>query len=96
VRDKRPGSAWSCRPGDKTILDTLEPAVTAFESAIARGDDLEVAWVAAVRAGAAGMRATRDLVARRGLAIRLGERSVGHRDPGAASCLLLLCALGGR
>jgi dihydroxyacetone kinase-like protein len=85
-----------CRPGDKTILDTLAPAATAFEDAIDRGDDLAVAWRAAVRAGAAGMRATRDLVARRGLAMRLGERSVGHRDPGAASCLLLLCALGGR
>jgi dihydroxyacetone kinase-like protein len=79
-----------CRPGDKTILDTLEPAAVAFE------DDLTSAWGATVRAGSAGMRATRDLVARRGLAIRLGERSVGHRDPGAASCLLLLCALGGR
>jgi dihydroxyacetone kinase-like protein len=42
------------------------------------------------------MRSTRDLVARRGLAMRLGERSVGHRDPGAVSCLLLLRALGGR
>jgi phosphoenolpyruvate---glycerone phosphotransferase subunit DhaL len=85
-----------CRPGDKTILDTLEPAATAFEAAIARGDDPAAAWSAAVRAGATGMRATRDLVARRGLAMRLGERSVGHRDPGAASCLVLLCALGGR
>ncbi len=84
-----------CRPGDKTILDTLEPAATALEAAIARGDDLATAWSAAVRAGATGMRATRDLVARRGLAMRLGERSVGHRDPGAASCVLLLCALGG-
>ena len=50
----------------------------------------------AVRRGVRGMHCTRDLVARRGLAMRLGERSVGHRDPGAVSCLLLLCALGGR
>jgi phosphoenolpyruvate---glycerone phosphotransferase subunit DhaL len=85
-----------CRPGDKTILDTLGPATTAFAGAIEQGDDPGAAWGSAVHAGASGMRATRDLVARRGLAMRLGERSVGHRDPGAASCLLLLCALGGR
>jgi phosphoenolpyruvate---glycerone phosphotransferase subunit DhaL len=85
-----------CRPGDKTILDTLAPAASAFEAAIDRGDDLQAAWGAAIRAGATGMRATRDLVARRGLAMRLGERSAGHRDPGAVSCLLLLRALGGR
>ena len=61
-----------------------------------RGDGIGVAWGAACEAGATGMRSTRDLVARRGLAMRLGERSVGHRDPGAVSCLLLLVALGGR
>jgi dihydroxyacetone kinase-like protein len=38
------------------------------------------------------MRSTRDLLARRGLALRLGERSIGHRDPGAVSCYLLLLA----
>jgi dihydroxyacetone kinase-like protein len=85
-----------CRPGDKTILDTLEPAATAFEAAVERGDDLQAAWGAAVRGAVTGMRATRDLVARRGLAMRLGERSAGHLDPGAVSCLLLLRALGGR
>jgi dihydroxyacetone kinase-like protein len=85
-----------CRAGDKTILDTLEPAAIAFEEAIERDEEPGAAWGSAVGAGATGMRATRDLIARRGLAMRLGERSVGHRDPGAASCLLLLCALGGR
>jgi dihydroxyacetone kinase-like protein len=85
-----------CQPGDKTILDTLAPAAAAFGDAIAAGAGAGAAYAAAVRAGRRGMRATRDLVARRGLAMRLGERSVGHRDPGAVSCLLLLCALGGR
>jgi dihydroxyacetone kinase-like protein len=42
------------------------------------------------------MRATRPMIARRGLAMRLGSRSAGHLDPGAVSCLLLLRALGGR
>jgi len=85
-----------CRTGDKTILDTLAPAADAFEAAIAAGEDAVTAWRAAIRAGNVGMRSTRDLVARRGLAMRLGDRSVGHRDPGAVSCLLLLAALGGR
>lgn len=85
-----------CQPGDKTILDTLAPAAEAFGRAIDAGEPVPAAYAAAIKAGGVGMRSTRDLVARRGLALRLGERSVGHRDPGAVSCLLLLCALGGR
>jgi dihydroxyacetone kinase-like protein len=85
-----------CQPGDKTILDTLAPAAEAFARAIESGQTVPVAYGAAIRAGRVGMRSTRELVARRGLALRLGERSVGHLDPGAVSCLLLLCALGGR
>jgi dihydroxyacetone kinase-like protein len=85
-----------CTVGDKTILDTLAPATEAFERAVAVGAPMTVAMAAAVQAGAVGMRSTRPLVARRGLALRLGERSIGHLDPGAVSCLLLLRALGGR
>jgi dihydroxyacetone kinase-like protein len=85
-----------CQPGDKTILDTLAPAAEAFGRAIEAGESVPAAYGAAVRAGRVGMRSTRDLVARRGLALRLGDRSVGHRDPGAVSCLLLLVALGRR
>jgi dihydroxyacetone kinase-like protein len=85
-----------CQPGDKTILDTLAPAADAFGRAIDAGEPIPAAYSAAVDAGRTGMRSTRDLVARRGLALRLGERSVGHLDPGAVSCLLLLRALGGR
>ena len=85
-----------CTVGDKTILDTLEPAAAVFESALADGASPASAFAAAVRAGLAGTRSTRALVARRGLALRLGERAAGHLDPGAVSCLLLLRALGGR
>ena len=85
-----------CVPGDKTILDTLAPAAEAFSGAIDAGDEVPAAYRAAMRAAARGMRSTRNLVARRGLALRLGERSVGHLDPGAVSCLLLLSALGAR
>jgi phosphoenolpyruvate---glycerone phosphotransferase subunit DhaL len=85
-----------CAVGDKTILDTLEPAAQAFETAQRDGRPLPVAYAAAVRAARDGAWSTRDLVARRGLALRLGERSAGHLDPGAVSCVLLLRALGGR
>ena len=85
-----------CVPGDKTILDTLAPAAEAFEASITGSTDVPTAYLAAIRAADQGMRATRGLIARRGLALRLGERSIGHRDPGAVSCLLLLLALGSR
>jgi dihydroxyacetone kinase-like protein len=82
--------------GDKTILDTLAPAAATYAQAIDSGESLQTASARAVQAGARGARSTRSMVARRGLALRLGQRSVGHLDPGAVSCLLLLRALGGR
>jgi phosphoenolpyruvate---glycerone phosphotransferase subunit DhaL len=85
-----------CTVGDKTILDTLRPAATALSEAVAAGSDAPTAARATVQAARAGMRSTRALVARRGIALRLGERSAGHLDPGAVSCLLLVLALAGR
>lgn len=85
-----------CVTGDKTILDTLAPAAAAFGRAIDAGADVSDAYATAMRAAIDGMRSTRGLVARRGLGLRLGDRSIGHRDPGAVSCLLLLAALGVR
>ncbi len=72
--------------GDKTMLDALEPALQAFEAADARP------WAAAAEAAAAGRDATVPLVARRGRASYLGERSAGHADPGATSAALLIAA----
>jgi dihydroxyacetone kinase-like protein len=85
-----------CTVGDKTILDPLAPAADAFAAAAAAGEPAPAAWASAVAAAAVGVRATRPMIARRGLAMRLGSRSAGHLDPGAVSCLLLLRALGGR
>jgi dihydroxyacetone kinase-like protein len=85
-----------CTVGDKTILDTLAPAADAFEAAHRDGRSIAQAYAKAVRAGRDGALSTRPLVARRGLALRLGERSAGHLDPGAVSCVLLLRAFGGR
>jgi dihydroxyacetone kinase-like protein len=84
-----------CAVGDKTILDALAPAAETLEKGIAASLPPAAAYGAAVHAAARGMRATRPMVARRGLAMRLGERARGHLDPGAVSCLLLLRAIGG-
>lgn len=75
---------------DKTMYDAWAPALTAFDDAARDGADLASALDAAARAAAAGRDATRDLVARKGRASYLGERSRGHVDPGAASTTLLL------
>ena len=84
-----------CTLGDKTILDTLRPAAEAYRDAVAGGGSDSTAAAAAIAAARAGVRATRPLVAKRGLALRLGERSAGHLDPGAVSCLVILVALAG-
>jgi dihydroxyacetone kinase-like protein len=82
-----------CRLGDKTIYDALRPAADAFAAAVDAGEGQEAAVKSAIRAAREGMRATTPLVARRGLALRLGERSRGHQDPGATSCYLLIRSL---
>ena len=85
-----------CALGDKTILDTLRPAATALTAAVAAGADRTAATRAMTAAARAGMRSTRPLIARRGIALRLGERSAGHLDPGAVSCFLILTAIAAR
>ncbi len=79
--------------GDKTMFDAMAPAVDAFDAALADGADLSAATAAAAEAAAAGRDATEPLVARKGRASYLGERSAGHIDPGAASTTLLFEAL---
>jgi dihydroxyacetone kinase-like protein len=82
-----------CRVGDKTIFDALAPAAEALAVAASADESMPVAIRRAVVAARHGMRSTRPLVARRGLAMRLGEASRGHLDPGAVSCFLLIRAL---
>src|SRR5258706_10944341 len=79
--------------GDKTMVDALEPAVDTLRERITAGDDLSNALDQAVAGAEAGMRATIPLQARKGRASYLGERSVGHQDPGATSTALILRAL---
>jgi dihydroxyacetone kinase-like protein len=80
-------------PGDKTMLDALVPALEALREALARGDGAASAVRHAASAAQRGAEATIPLVARRGRASYLGERSAGHQDPGAASAHLVLQAI---
>lgn len=77
-------------PGDKTMVDALLPASAAFRAAVDRGASTDEAWHSAAVAARAGVRATIPMVARKGRASYLGERSAGHQDPGATSSYLLL------
>ncbi len=79
-------------PGDKTMVDALGPACDALDAALAGGGSLAEALAAAAAAAEEGRDATVPLVARKGRASYLGERSVGHADPGATSTALLLRA----
>jgi phosphoenolpyruvate---glycerone phosphotransferase subunit DhaL len=84
----------AAEPGDKTMVDALGPAVEALRYALAAGDELEAALEGAADAAEAGARATTPMQARKGRASYLGERSVGHQDPGATSTALIIRALG--
>ena len=79
--------------GDKTIVDALEPAVAALRTALGAGEPLARALEAAAAAAEEGAQATVPLQARKGRASYLGERSVGHQDPGATSTALIMRAL---
>lgn len=78
---------------DKTMFDTWAPALEALKAALTADDDLRAAMQAAVNAGKKGMKDTIPLQARKGRASYLGERSIGHQDPGATSSYLILKAL---
>lgn len=76
--------------GDKTMIDAWSPALDALHAAVAAGQSLPAALQATARAAENGMKATIPLQARKGRASYLGERSIGHQDPGATSTYLLL------
>ncbi|NEH51740.1 dihydroxyacetone kinase subunit L [Rhizobium leguminosarum] len=83
----------SAKVGDKTLLDTLVPAIEAFDRANSDGKSFAESLNILVSAAEAGRDSTRDLVARIGRASRLGERSLGVLDAGATSCALILLSL---
>ncbi len=77
-------------PGDKTMYDALAPAIDALDAALGDRSQLATGLKAARDAAAAGRDATTPMLARKGRASYLGERSVGHQDPGATTVALLL------
>jgi phosphoenolpyruvate---glycerone phosphotransferase subunit DhaL len=76
--------------GDKTMIDALSPARDALAEAAGNGSAFGAALTAAASAAEEGMKATIPLVARKGRASYLGERSAGHQDPGATSSWMLM------
>ncbi|MFE4951501.1 dihydroxyacetone kinase subunit DhaL [Leifsonia sp. NPDC056665] len=85
-------SRGKAQSGDKTMIDAWTPAVDAASAALAAGSDPVAILDAAATAAEQGSDATIPLVARKGRASYLGERSAGHRDPGAQSTALILRA----
>jgi dihydroxyacetone kinase-like protein len=83
----------AAREGEKTMVDALAPAVRTLRERLAAGASLADAARAAFEASEEGMRATVPLQASKGRASYLGERSIGHQDPGATSTTLILGAL---
>lgn len=75
--------------GDKTLIDALEPAVYAFKDAVLDGDDYATAVTKARKAAEVGSESTIQLIAKKGRASYLGERSIGHRDAGSYGIVVL-------
>ena len=76
--------------GDKTMVDALAPALDALDAALASGARIAAALHDATAAAEKGRDATQSMVARKGRASYLGQRSVGHLDPGATSAVMLI------
>ena len=86
-------SIGEAKVGDKTLIDTLAPAIAAFDAAIGAGKSFADALDDLVVAAEKGRDSTIDLVAKIGRASRLGERSRGVLDAGATSCAIILSEL---
>ena len=78
--------------GDKTLLDTIDPAVKALKEAQRQGKPLEDALANLSEAARQGAQSTREMISRIGRSSRLGERTMGHQDAGATSCFFILDA----
>ncbi len=75
---------------EKTMLDAMVPALNAMKEADAAGQDAKAALAAGVTAAKAGVEHTKDLIATKGRASYVGERGIGHQDPGATSFMFML------
>jgi dihydroxyacetone kinase-like protein len=76
--------------GEKTMLDVLIPVSHAFTLAATQGQDVRLICATLINTAEQGMLSTKDLIATKGRAAGLGERAIGHIDPGAKSCQLMI------
>jgi len=83
----------AAEPNDKTMVDALLPACAVYRDRLENGDEIDDALAAAAEAAEEGAKATIPMQARKGRASYLGERSIGHQDPGATSAALIIAAL---
>ena len=83
------------KPGEKTMVDALHPAIETFKASLSSGVSLKEALAKATESAEQGMKATTPMLATKGRASYLGERSIGHQDPGATSAWLFLRAMEG-
>ena len=79
--------------GEKTMLDTLHPMTETLKEALEKNDPLKEALLKAKEAARKGMESTKEMVSKRGRSSRLGERTRGHIDPGAASSYYIIEAI---
>lgn len=79
--------------GDKTMLDALIPAYEALKESIENGEEIIIAFEKAEKAAKEGAEYTKTILARKGRASYLGERSIGHQDPGATSSYIIIKAI---
>jgi dihydroxyacetone kinase-like protein len=79
--------------GEKTMLDVLIPVSHAFTLAATQGQDVRLVCATLINTAEQGMLSTKDLIATKGRAAGLGERAIGHIDPGAKSCQLMIDAV---
>lgn len=75
---------------EKTMLDALVPAINAMKASWAENQDVKAAFAAGVAAAQAGVEHTKELIATKGRASYVGERGIGHQDPGATSFLFMI------
>ena len=79
--------------GEKTMLDVLIPVSTTFTLSAAAGKNVAEICSAVKQAANTGLESTRNMVASKGRAAGLGERAIGHLDPGAKSCQVMICTV---
>ena len=79
--------------GEKTMLDALIPAHKAMAAAVEAGDDLKTALEKAIKAAHEGIEFTKTIKATKGRASYIGDRSIGHQDPGATSITYVMEAI---